>query len=210
MDKFQTQCKDCKASGWVTITVTAYRDDGVPYPEMDRELCDSCRGSGIRKNFFVFMDLDGVLVNFEKGVVEACGGKLPTELDSGDMWTMIGDTKDFYTNLEWHDDGKKLWEWFKSYKPVVITGLPLGTWAEPQKREWCRKNLGDDVEVICCLSEDKQNFIRDGYKSLLIDDRLSNCEAWKAAGGSAIHHEFFDKTVGLYFRNFIGGSCPDA
>ena len=207
MADFEVACKECEGNGWIAKTVMG--SDGEP--ELDRDLCDACRASGIAKNFHVFLDLDGVLVNFEKGVKDATGYLASTlNIFPESMWNMLSNTKDFYTDLEWLKDGELLWEFFKGYKPIVITGLPLGDWAEPQKREWCRKNLGDDVEVICCLSEDKQNFIRDGYKSLLIDDRLSNCEAWKAAGGSALHHENYYKTMDDYFHYFIEGACTNA
>lgn len=42
---------------------------------------------------------------------------------------------------------------------TILTGLPRGGWAEKQKREWCERELGQAVHVICCQSKEKCNFI---------------------------------------------------
>lgn len=35
--------------------------------------------------------------------------------------------------LEWMPDGRELWAGIVDYNPTILTGLPMGTWAEPQK-----------------------------------------------------------------------------
>lgn len=36
-------------------------------------------------------------------------------------------------NLDWMPDGRELWEGVESLQPTILTGLPMGKWAEPQK-----------------------------------------------------------------------------
>lgn len=36
-------------------------------------------------------------------------------------------------HLEWMTDGRDLWEGIVDLHPTILTGLPMGHWAEPQK-----------------------------------------------------------------------------
>ena len=64
----------------------------------------------------------------------------------------------FFESLQWLPDGQELWSAIKELKPCVLTGLPRGKWAEPQKRAWCKQHLGTTVAVYCCKSKDKKNY----------------------------------------------------
>lgn len=139
----------------------------------------------------LFIDLDGVLVDFDRGVRAVCG-RLPEELEPRIMWPTIARTSGFYEHLEWMPDGKTLWEGVRGHSPIILTGLPRGTWAEPQKRRWCERELGPGVPVITCLSRDKhleaRAAIEEGSVPILIDDRLSLKDDWEDIGGVFIHH----------------------
>lgn len=142
------------------------------------------------QKYFLFLDLDGVLVDFDKGVQRVCG-KAPMDLEPRQMWPRLARTIDFYANLDWMPDGKVLWDFSKKYHPVILTGVPRGTWAEPQKRDWCRRELGD-VEVITCASREKAAKAgerSEGRRPILVDDRIKLKEAWEDAGGIFIWHE---------------------
>ena len=106
----------------------------------------------------------------------------------------------FFATLGWtRGCGEVLWRSLAPFGPCILTGLPRGTWAEPQKREWCKKRLGAEVQVLCCLSKDKKSFaarcVREGRDAILVDDRLSNCEQWRSVGGIAVHHTSLEKTL---------------
>lgn len=135
----------------------------------------------------VYQDLDGCLCDFDKGVTLAFNGLHPKRdlnLRDGQMWKRIANTPDFFANLEWHDNAKDFWDFIKLTNPTILTGIPLGNWAAPQKREWCARELGRHVPVITCMSRDKQNWSAPGR--LLLDDREKNCLEWEAKGGHAI------------------------
>ncbi len=152
----------------------------------------------INMNYSLFIDLDGVLVDFDRGVLETTG-KYPREQSPGRMWSILARTDDFYNILEWTDDGHSLWDYVQSFSPRILTGLPRGKWAEPQKRSWCSRELGPDVPVTTCMSREKavqgRNLTPDGYTPLLVDDRLSLKEAWEEMGGIFIHHTSAENSI---------------
>ncbi len=145
--------------------------------------------------FQLFVDLDGVLVDFDAGVRRATG-KDPSELHPRRMWPAIARTRGFYDRLDWIPDGRDLWSTVKYCSPVILTGLPMGKWAEPQKRSWCERELGADVHVITGMSRNKADLALlwleehhlEEKTPILIDDRLKIKEPWEAAGGKFILH----------------------
>ena len=101
----------------------------------------------------LFCDLDGVLCNFDRGVVRACGAE-PSALEPKRMWPQLsrvgGDG--FFAGLEWAEGGRELW---RELGPLasegrlkVLTGCPLGGWAAPQKFKWCAGHLGVAVRHL--------------------------------------------------------------
>ena len=95
----------------------------------------------------VFVDLDGVLVDFEAGVRRVTG-KMPDEQSIRSMWSRLAVEPGFYEHLEWMPDGADLWERVRGLQPTILTGLPWGNWAKPQKIAWCARELGPDVPVV--------------------------------------------------------------
>lgn len=144
----------------------------------------------------LFVDLDGVLADFEAGARASLGMSVRDfqELHGVPLlWRWLERTADFYERLPWTDDGRALWEGvtggdvWTGPPPMILTGLPLGTWAEPQKRRWCARELGLGVPVMCCLSVDKRTYCCPG--DILIDDRAEARPDWEEAGGIFIHHQ---------------------
>jgi hypothetical protein len=162
-------------------------------------------------NYKLFVDLDGVLADFEHGVLLATG-KEPSRQSSRAMWSTLAKTPRFYAELEWMPGARALWDFVAPYEPTILTGLPYGKWAEPQKREWCRRELGPDVPVITCFSREKAKraaAATPGDKvPVLIDDRESQKDPWEGIGGVFIHHTSVEKTIGELEDLGFGG--PDA
>lgn len=150
----------------------------------------------------LFVDLDGVLADFDRGAELALGMPCHTfqELHGAAvMWKALEATPDFYARLEWTADGRELWNaladstLWDGPPPMILSGLPLGTWADPQKREWCNRELGVGVPVITCMSIDKPHYCVAG--DILIDDRETNGRDWTAAGGQFILHRSAAESV---------------
>lgn len=134
----------------------------------------------------LFVDLDGVLCDFEKGVRNLFGGKGPKEIPLKEMWKRLSFADNFYANLDWMPDGRELWEGVKHLNPTILTGIPHGNWAPKQKRVWCGRNLGWDVPVITCFAREKHTHGNPG--DILIDDTEKNLQPWKSMGGVFILH----------------------
>ena len=169
----------------------------------------------------IYLDLDGVMADFDGGVRALSGGLHPDDMRAKDMWRLVyrcpWNPGGFFGNLGWQPNGgKPLWEALRHWGPQhlsILTGLPMGDnrWAADGKRLWCRRwlTLPNETaaakgvyrgvgppgfsEVVCCMSRDKVRYA--GEKSLLIDDRLSNGEAWAMAGGIFVHHVSLEDTL---------------
>lgn len=133
----------------------------------------------------LFLDLDGVLADFDRGV-RAVTGKAPEELPTKVMWRELSRHKDFYGTLEFMHDGQELWRFCAPFDPTILTGLPLGSWASEQKRRWVAHMLGPHVTVITCMARDKHRHAHPG--AVLVDDREKAREPWEAAGGTFVLH----------------------
>lgn len=133
----------------------------------------------------VFCDLDGVLADFDTGVFQITG-KYPDELKyTSQLWSAINRSNCFYDTLPWLPSGQKLWSQLLVFsKPIILTGTYTKK-AEIQKRLWCEKELGADINVICCKTKDKPLYCAPG--SILIDDRTVIQEEWEKKGGIFLH-----------------------
>ena len=141
-------------------------------------------------DYCLFIDLDGVLVDFDFGVKKIFR---QSAMDVPDrvMWPRLARTPNFYTDLPWLPDGKELWNFVLRYNPYILTGLPMGGWAEAQKREWCARELGPEIPVITCLSRHKHIQAKDVSENrtpILVDDREKLRVAWESVGGIFILH----------------------
>ena len=148
--------------------------------------------------YHLFLDLDGVMADFDEGV-RRITGKHPSELTVKRLWGAAARAEGFFERLPWTSDGQVLWEATRHLNPTVLTGLPMGKWAEPQKRAWCARELGEEVEVITCMARHKpreaqawceRHFEATGERltAVLVDDRPKYKEGWEEAGGIFITH----------------------
>ena len=140
----------------------------------------------------LFLDLDGVLADFDRGV-RAVTGKRPEALSVKAMWRALAKAPDFYNTLDFMEDALLLWDYCRPHVPTILTGLPLGSWAPDQKRRWVARMLGPDVPIITCMSREKHRWSGPGH--VLVDDRASLRDAWERAGGDFVHHVSAERSI---------------
>lgn len=150
----------------------------------------------------LFVDLDGVLADWEAGAASVLGmtpGDFQELHGAAVMWKALEAHPDFYRRLPWMADGAELWAAVNDKaiwpgpRPMILSGTPLGEWSQPQKLEWVVLELGIDVPLFLCMSIDKARFCCEG--DVLIDDREAARLDWETAGGVFIHHTSAAETI---------------
>lgn len=149
-------------------------------------------------SYRLFLDLDGVLANFDQGMYQITGC-YPHQLPVRKLWQAAAKADGFFEYLPWMPEGKRLWDCTKQFNPTILTGLPRGQWAEPQKRSWCARELGLNIPVITCMAQDKIKFARSILQSneipVLVDDRPKHKQLWEAQGGIFIVHQSVSESL---------------
>ena len=143
----------------------------------------------------IFCDMDGVIVNFNKGYEELTGTKLDrTYQTSEDFWNPINDKgSEFWENLEWMSDGKRLWNYISEYYPVILSSPSRrGYGSREGKKNWVDREL-PGTPLILEYSFNKQKY--SGVDCILIDERDSNIEQWISKGGIGILHTSTEDTI---------------
>ena len=137
----------------------------------------------------LFLDADGVLADFDEGARRLLG-MTPRQYEAkhgrGAFWKRLAQAKNFYGTLPEMPDARVLYEGVKHLKPTILTGLPLGRWAAPQKIEWAEEHF-PDVPIITCMARDKHKHMKRG--DVLVDDRENHRAAYEEAGVVFVHHK---------------------
>ena len=148
-----------------------------------------------QSQYKIYCDMDGVLVDFDKGYKELTGKE--TSHSDVQGTTAFWDTfkqglankkmqeKDYWANLQWMPDGKELWDHIKQYNPTLLSAPSRDPQSRLGKRIWVKKNI-PSTPLILAAAEAKKNYAR--KNAILIDDRVSNINDWNAAGGIGILH----------------------
>ena len=155
----------------------------------------------------IYCDMDGVLADFESGVLKLTG-KHTSEMNVDYMWKRIISTSNFFSTLEPYSNISEFWNTICMYgnkKPIILTGLPATKYAKKvkkHKQDWCFTYLQKDVEVITCMSRDKYTYCKENSGSILIDDRLSLRSKWEEQGGIFVYHINYNNTLKILNRIF--------
>lgn len=143
----------------------------------------------------LFLDCDGVLADFDAGVRKLLGTDPKTfEARHGkrEFWRRLANAKDFYASLPLMPDARELFDAVAHLKPTILTGLPLGNWAAPQKQRWAAEHF-PNVPIISCMARDK--FRHMTGEDVLVDDSLTHRHAWESAGGTFVHHRSAEESI---------------
>jgi hypothetical protein len=154
------------------------------------------------QTYTIYCDMDGVLVDFDKGY-KALTGKETTHVDvqgKNEFWGTFRNglegrkmsEKDYWANLQWMPDGKDLWNHIKQYKPTLLSAPSRDPQSRWGKRIWVKKNI-PGTPLILAYAESKKNYAN--KTAILIDDRISNINDWNAAGGIGILHTSTETTL---------------
>lgn len=144
--------------------------------------------------YTIYCDLDGVLVDFEKGYEEASGKLMANAGEGAEFWEPIHKMGEkFWADLEWMSDGKKLWKYIKPYNPIILSAPSQEESSKKGKESWKENNL-PDVEMILTPARFKQKYATNKSK-ILIDDMKKNIDQWEEKGGTGILHTSAADTI---------------
>jgi hypothetical protein len=144
----------------------------------------------------LYLDMDGVLANFEGWAEEVIGKDWKKEIDKPD-WGKFNQYPDLYDSLPKMKNADMLYEECCNIvgrgNVSILTALPRR--AQPyfpnaarHKTNWARYHINTDIRVYFGpYAVDKQLHVR-YQEDILIDDMEINIDQWCKAGGSGILH----------------------
>jgi hypothetical protein len=158
----------------------------------------------------LFLDADGVLADFDRGARQSLGLR-PKEFIAkhgrGTFWKRLAKAKNFYGALPEMPDARLLFDAVKHLKPTILTGLPLGSWAAPQKVDWAAEHF-PGVPIITCMARDKHKHMKPG--DVLVDDREKHRPAYEAAGVVFVHHKNAEDSLRQLAKIFPWVKAPES
>jgi len=179
----------------------------------------------------VFLDVDGVLANFRKGIHDAFNKRYDYSLLSP-KWTFWDDWSDvtfemvnamctipFWVGLEWMHDGLKIFKTtcnkFKPSQIYLLTAPMPNPESATGRWLWIKKQLPGFYKYTIITQAPKHLLARPD--TLLIDDKNENVDGFREAGGKALLvprpwnclHRQADRTS-QYVKEFLERICQES
>lgn len=147
----------------------------------------------------IYIDMDGVIADFNRRYVELFNHEPGEKRDEkfGERWRTLVDDEHF-SSLDWMPDAQVLLDYLKSLdvqKAILSStgGFNDHNSISKQKQKWLTNRF---IVYPAIFVPGKQ--YKPGYAnkdSLLIDDTLSIINAFRQAGGIAVHHTNAANTI---------------
>ena len=150
----------------------------------------------------LYLDMDGVVADFDAYANDTLGLPPSGGLYPDDVWRTLAAADRLYRDLPKTPYADQLvarcreLSQAKGWNLLFLTAVPKGNdmkWAFYDKVNWVQKYYPDIPVMFGPYSKDKHVHCQPG--DILIDDRRSNIEEWRAAGGIAIHHHGISATL---------------
>jgi hypothetical protein len=150
----------------------------------------------------IFCDMDGCLTNWFKAFRDLGpevtkgleGNEYEEKYGRDELWKQIAEhgKLEFWSQMEWMKDGKKLWNYIKDKNPTILTTPADSQFSKDGKKIWCSRELDKNVPIIM----KKEKWEEADENSILIDDYDKKIKDWKTKGkGIGILHTSADKTI---------------
>jgi len=138
-------------------------------------------------DYKIFLDMDGVLVNFDQQFQELTG-MMPREFESkyssDKFWEEIdGAGVGFWRGMKWMPGGEALYNRASQHDHALLSSPSRSEVSKIGKRLW-RRDKTPDTKLILARSYNKRKYAAPNH--ILIDDREDNIQQWKDAGGIGI------------------------
>ncbi len=143
----------------------------------------------------LFLDCDGVLADFDEGARRLFGmppAAFEAKRGRREFWRRIATAPNFYGTLPEMPDARQLFDAVKHLNPTILTGLPIGNWAAPQKMAWAAEHF-PGVAIITCMARDKHKHMAPG--DVLVDDRENHRRTYEDSGVVFVHHKSAEESL---------------
>ncbi len=150
----------------------------------------------------LYIDMDGVVADFDEYAARTLGVPPSQGIYPDEVWYKLASNSRLYRDLIKTEYADQLINecldlaLTKNYEILFLTAVPKGNdvqWAFYDKVIWAQNYYPTIPVHFGPFSKDKHQHCKPG--DILIDDRLSNIEEWRAAGGIAIHHTNINSTL---------------
>lgn len=145
--------------------------------------------------FKLYVDMDGVLTDFEQAFLDLDKGTVDEFDDSEDILEVVkifGGEK-FWSEMPWMKDGKVLWQFVKQFQPTLLSSPSSDPKSRTGKKKWVQKNISRNQPLILAWSNSKQKY--SGANCILIDDKERTIKQWRQKGGIGILHKNAKDTI---------------
>lgn len=147
------------------------------------------------KSFHIYLDLDGVMADFDQGVMDLMNIHPDDINPKSEMWTAIDAHMDlgeeFFGTLKLIHDARELFNFLLELDCeltiLTATGHIRPTEVQEQKNRWINQNLSETIPRLF-TRRGKDKAIHAKPHHILIDDRMKAVGPWCDAGGIGILH----------------------
>jgi 5'(3')-deoxyribonucleotidase len=149
----------------------------------------------------LYLDMDGVVADFDEYAARTLGLPPSEGIYPDEQWYKLASNARLYRDLEKTSYADELVEFcreyaWNKYNLYFLTAVPKGNdvpWAFYDKVLWASKHWPGIPVHFGPFSKDKHQHCTMG--DILIDDRTSNIDEWRSAGGIGILHKSFKDTI---------------
>lgn len=158
----------------------------------------------------LYLDMDGVVADFDEYANRTLGLPPSAGVYPPDQWKKLAENARLYQELKptyyagylvnYCNQAARKLDW----NLMFLTAVPKDNdmpWAFYDKVLWVQSHFPMVPVMFGPYSKDKYSHCHPG--DILIDDRVSNCEAWRSVGGIAIQHQGDPETTIKQLRDII-------
>lgn len=141
----------------------------------------------------LYLDMDGVVADFDSYAQNAVGATKKTHRWPPEVWRKISSNPRLYRDLAKTSTADELVDYCRKlclardWELLFLTAVPKDDdmpWSFYDKVLWATERYPDIPVFFGPHSHDKWKHCKTG--DILIDDRPSNCDAWRNAGGFSL------------------------
>ncbi|MCR5215417.1 MAG: hypothetical protein K6C69_00515 [Lachnospiraceae bacterium] len=154
----------------------------------------------------IYFDMDGVLADFDRGVVELCkmapvDQAKKTKAQDDELFGKMRSVEHFYGELKPLPEALEMF--FYIYEQLgdrceILSGIPKDyrgiVNAKTDKMDWVKRYLGEHIVSNIVYRAEKVKYCT-GPECILIDDFCHTIHEWKSLGGTGILHTSPAKTL---------------